>query len=575
MQSPRQSTQRKWTPGLAFSSRNAGTLQRKCACGQHTIAGGECSECNKKEQTLQRSRARSHAEGIGALSVPPIVHEVLRSPGQPLDLSTRAFLNPRFGHDFSHVRVHTDSRAAESARAVNAHAYTVGQRVVFAEGQYAPDTPAGQKLLAHEMVHVRQQSSITAPPDHLTATPESDPLERQAAAAEHSISQHESLAPSLTSGPATLSRKPADPLLDTEADTRPEFGGQIADVVEDIRTQREERYRKLADRYRDSLKQKAGIKDKGAIKTPDDALKILGVLNVDIAQLEGFIKKVQTATAKASGQAAQQTNVALDAQVQQAVNQLSEKGKKTFQQAINEVRKEPWFNDVFASTEIFLIPDSAACKRYLGYTQYATSPISGAKHAKRLAALVYLCTTTIESGDVQQVRSVLAHELSHFLEREIAGEGLGHLVTNPLLEELAKKLSELPKFKGFEKALKQFLFEKIGGYPQGEIFAILQALPQDPRSLKDDHLLAVLVCELRRIDAAQLPERIRGALISELRFRTEFFYDQRISESSGSQSRELAKFKRLALLSLDRAIQLRELERAGDPVVKINCGKGF
>ncbi len=63
-------------------------------------------------------------------SVPPIVHEVLSSPGQSLDTGTRAFMEPRFGHDFSGVRVHTDAGAAESARAVNALAYTVGQDVV-------------------------------------------------------------------------------------------------------------------------------------------------------------------------------------------------------------------------------------------------------------------------------------------------------------------------------------------------------------------------------------------------------------------------------------------------------------
>jgi hypothetical protein len=90
--------------------------------------------------------------------VPPIVHEVLRSPGQPLDGTTRAFMEPRFGHDFSRVRVHTDAKGAESAIAVNALAYTVGRDVVFGEGQYAPETSQGRKLIAHELMHVIQQS---------------------------------------------------------------------------------------------------------------------------------------------------------------------------------------------------------------------------------------------------------------------------------------------------------------------------------------------------------------------------------------------------------------------------------
>lgn len=87
----------------------------------------------------------------------PIVDEVLRSPGNPLGSTTRVFMEARFGHDFSRVRVRTDARAAESARAVEALAYTVGRDVVFAAGQYAPETSTGQKVLAHELSHVVQQ----------------------------------------------------------------------------------------------------------------------------------------------------------------------------------------------------------------------------------------------------------------------------------------------------------------------------------------------------------------------------------------------------------------------------------
>jgi hypothetical protein len=93
--------------------------------------------------------------------VPPIVHEVLRSPGQPLNKATRDFFEPRFGHDFSEVRVHTDSRAAESARAVNALAYTVGRHIVFGMGQHLPATSAGHELMAHELTHVVQQSNTS------------------------------------------------------------------------------------------------------------------------------------------------------------------------------------------------------------------------------------------------------------------------------------------------------------------------------------------------------------------------------------------------------------------------------
>jgi outer membrane protein OmpA-like peptidoglycan-associated protein len=118
------------------------------------VAGEGCTECQKKWLPLQR-RATHESE---LEEIPLIVHEVLQSPGQSLDSSTRAFMEPRFGHDFSQVRVHTDAKAAESARAVNALAYTVNHNVVFGVGRYSPNTQTGMELLAHELTHVVQQS---------------------------------------------------------------------------------------------------------------------------------------------------------------------------------------------------------------------------------------------------------------------------------------------------------------------------------------------------------------------------------------------------------------------------------
>ncbi len=129
----------------------AGLLQRRCACGGIPGPSGECAGC--RERRLQR-RSTGRAEPS---TVPPIVHDVLRSPGRPLDPATRASMEPRFGHDFGLVRVHADARAAESARAVDAVAYTVGRNVVFGEGRYAPGTSGGQRLIAHELTHVVQQ----------------------------------------------------------------------------------------------------------------------------------------------------------------------------------------------------------------------------------------------------------------------------------------------------------------------------------------------------------------------------------------------------------------------------------
>jgi hypothetical protein len=113
--------------------------------------------------------------------LPPIVHDVLQSPGQPLDQDTRAFMESRFGRDFSHVRVRTDAKAAVSASAVNALAFTVGQNMVFGAGQYQPETTSGKRLLAHELTHTIQQSSGSGQTlSRLSVSPASDATEREA-----------------------------------------------------------------------------------------------------------------------------------------------------------------------------------------------------------------------------------------------------------------------------------------------------------------------------------------------------------------------------------------------------------
>jgi hypothetical protein len=88
---------------------------------------------------------------------PPAVEAVLHRPGRPLDAADRAFFEPRFGHDFGAVRVHSDAQAAESARAVDALAYTAGPHIVFDAARLRPEQPAGQRVLAHELAHVVQQ----------------------------------------------------------------------------------------------------------------------------------------------------------------------------------------------------------------------------------------------------------------------------------------------------------------------------------------------------------------------------------------------------------------------------------
>lgn len=135
------------------------TIQRKCAaCG---TKGEPCQRCQAEQgQIIQRKVGAPFNSIPSADSVSSISH---LAPGRPLAPSTRAFFEPRFGADFGRVRIHTDPKATESAQAVNALAYTLGNNVVFNAGQFQPESRAGQQLLAHELAHVVQQMGTLLP----------------------------------------------------------------------------------------------------------------------------------------------------------------------------------------------------------------------------------------------------------------------------------------------------------------------------------------------------------------------------------------------------------------------------
>lgn len=197
-------------PTRSFTPARLRTLQRKCSCG------GKCDDCKKKQTMVQRS-ARDHA---GSTAVPPIVHEVLRSPGHPLDAATRAFFEPRFGHDFSKVRLHTGSQAAESTNAVQARAYTVGREIVFGVNEYKPGTAAGSAVLAHELTHVVQQGQEA--PNASSVRSISSPMDAAEREAESvgRASLGVQVAPATSAAPGSLFRLGANPdCSKTEADS--------------------------------------------------------------------------------------------------------------------------------------------------------------------------------------------------------------------------------------------------------------------------------------------------------------------------------------------------------------------
>ena len=197
-------------------------LQRKCACG------GGCDRCRDEPRLQRAPGARSALR-----EAPTAVHEVLRSPGRPLEPRVRARMEARLGHDFGSVRVHDDARAAASAAAVGALAYTVGRDVVFASGQHDPHGSAGQRLLAHELTHVVQQAEAPlAAGSRLRVSEPGEASERQADAVSRAVMSGGAVTAPAPSSGARIQRQPEGGGL-----TLPEwqYGGPVFRIREDGR----------------------------------------------------------------------------------------------------------------------------------------------------------------------------------------------------------------------------------------------------------------------------------------------------------------------------------------------------
>ncbi len=140
--------------------------RQTCACGRPLGPDGMCDQCRREQQSLQRQVTGDTGAAAGTPepeAAPPSVHAALQQPGQPVDGATRHFMESRFGRDFGRVRVHTGAAAASSAEAVGAHAYAVGQDLVFNQGEYRPESVTGRRLLAHELAHTLQQGAVATP----------------------------------------------------------------------------------------------------------------------------------------------------------------------------------------------------------------------------------------------------------------------------------------------------------------------------------------------------------------------------------------------------------------------------
>lgn len=175
---------------------------------------------NKSRQSGIAATHVTRADEHRSETVPPIVHEVLRSPGEPLDTATRDSFERRFGHDFSRVRVHRDAEAAESAGVLNARAYTAGNDIVFGRHQYAPATNEGESLLGHELSHVVQSSGRHR--SHHMALPPEIVNERPLTLSDRRIYRQPASAPASTQARQDVAIIVGRPSMSLEKDEKPE-----------------------------------------------------------------------------------------------------------------------------------------------------------------------------------------------------------------------------------------------------------------------------------------------------------------------------------------------------------------
>lgn len=124
----------------------------------------KCDACAEEEEeftetpVMRKEAFASAAPTPPPADTPPSMKNVINSGGRPLDRETRNFFEPRFGADLNHVRVHTDTYAAQTARSITAKAYAIGSNIVFGSGEYRPESEAGRHLIAHELAHIIQQT---------------------------------------------------------------------------------------------------------------------------------------------------------------------------------------------------------------------------------------------------------------------------------------------------------------------------------------------------------------------------------------------------------------------------------
>jgi uncharacterized protein DUF4157 len=475
-------------------------------------------------------------------------------------------MQARFGHDFGAVRVHTDWRAAESARAVNALAYTVGRHVVFGAGQYLPATGAGHRLIAHELTHVVQQDGWRSP--------ESSAALRIASDSEAAELEAHDLAPSQVAPDATQAIRTR-----SRAQVQRQSGGgaakatpaEIAEYEADrarFEQAQEEHFETIGGMVREHLLKAAGLAPGTLPTTSDEALKVVELWGITIDTLtKGLPDLTKSLAGQVSGQHASSS---VAQQQQSLVAALTSKGQKTYTDMLAKVRSEPFWQQYLDTQEIFIFPDLTGTNRYAGYTQRGSG-----KTAEGLTApvfIIHISKDRLDGGQLEESVATLIHELSHTLHETN--------VTTRSLKSFTTKLSDLladhPKVVALRQGaadpdearqthvrrISQMLFERTG-YAEAEIFVHLQQLTHQPdvkvsgkKVSGSRFILAEVEAYVAQLKGIGLPPRLLAGILRSLSVRVELLYDRRIAAApAGSDQRKLLQSnKELAKATLALAI---------------------
>jgi hypothetical protein len=520
-------------------------------------------------ETVANFHALQHRVGNHAVQhllhgAPAIVQETVGSSGHPLEPGARAAMERRFGEDFGAVRVHDDRQAADSARAVNAVAYTVGQDVVFGRGQYDPASSAGRRLMAHELAHVIQQRGQRTRTgwDGLRLAASRDSAEREASMLADSVAPD--VPPVLVRSPLQVQRQAAGPAGKAGSDEIAEYE---ADRKRFSQAQ-DEQFEAIGATVRKEILTAAGMPDGRPPATSDEALKVVQTWGVTADSLIKHLPVLGASTAgKVTGS---QKTASLAQQEQDLIAKLSPKGQKTYQAMLARVRAEPFWKQRLDSIQVSIFPDLAGTNRYGGYTQRGTGQT--AEGLTTTGYVIHISKDRLEAGQIEESAAILIHELSHTLHEP----NVTDRVLKSLNDRLSVLLADHPQIAALRKGapdadearrthiklISQLLYEQTG-YAEAEIFTHLQQLTHQPevkigqeKVSGSRYILLVVERYMEQLRRIGLPPKVLGGILGTLARRVDLLYQARIAATAaGSKERELLETnRRLAQMTLELAI---------------------